>query len=1808
MSLLYREQLEVNRVYAGHEHSVGSLPRGLFECLQQLLEGRDDAFAMIEIVSPKGAHRQIDCAIFSPGGIDVIEIKDKKNPVIGGATTAWATDDGGPSLNQFSNTKKGRPENPYTQANNTAQDVLDWLSKRSGGRRRKPKAYPLVLIPFAAPGCKIERHNWVHLALGLDQLSRELRAINNSHRFWEPEDYMGVPAELGLLPIDLAEVKGHTVDRTTGKALQRVVVEATGLARPVQVDTRGNFSLTVKPGRSLTLRFRPATTHEPHEEQVHIRQDQRLIELGDIYFEPLQSKESTARTEKEVLELQAQIEALSAQHAKEIQQILDQAQRDRTTAEAQVAEIQRRHRQEVEEFKRMHAQQTADLGHVRELEERVAAADAHLAALNANQPEHQARISELQAEREEYLARMEALQSAAQRQAQQIEEAERRAAATLKELGLLQEQLPHYLQKIAALEEDRSVQCKELEVLRAEHARVQGALASAAQRSDYDALAHELEQARTRLEQWTQRSQTEKREQETLFRQREARLQEQLDSALARLSALNTAAPGRAGSVLTRSLTWQSRVQADGAQSPMVRSALAKLQEGRSAPGTSLPERPLPEADPEVWNLPAETLLAHMRELVDRWKKDLPLLQVADQPLRRSMLKRVRDALDELEEGVEDGDPAKALEEARRVMLSLVPEGPSSPASSRPAERPTVHMTSGVQPLTDAARPWVVFGGVLQDLGTGETASLIIPGVEKDVLPRELDGLVGLREGAGFVPIWALPKERQMDAWLPDSWAAALTEGNPEELVERAPELTPVQFRTLCRSLPLETLLTWTGHAWPTTHLGALHDAVLAQFTDHLQRKGITPTPVPVNSEQVQRPLQLGDLETVQAPENAEARDGVSVPLPGLDLNPLVVQGLPSRVRDSGLYLHQALSLHLIQGARTGGYDVVLSTPTASGKTMAFLPGVLEGVMAQGSHALFLYPLRALSADQLRTLREVQSNMGESAPRLARHFGTEEVDPNEGIPQLLVATPDKLNSALVTPWFIDFLSKLHYVVLDEAHTYRGPFGANMSGFLRRMLALCPSPPTLILSSATLQNTVAFARNLTGRPAFRVAGASTAPRFPRHLYVAASRTGQPHRSHIGALRGIGEVVRQRERKGLIFAGSRGATREIARELHRETDHPAAPTSFAFYSGMKNYDLELERLRDKEARPLIAASTNTLEAGVDIGDIDMVTVVGFPRSRNSFKQMAGRAGRIGTAHISFLPGDSPADVYYSRPDTLRNLLARESEPVYLNAHNPILALPHVERARYEAECAGNDTGPALLDALFPEGLHHDDRDTLLEVFDHAVRFVRAPHLRGNVTEPHVVVRIGGKGGRHPTEVNLTWTEEESWLFERLGAEAAYREWPRDGRISRGNDFFRVVSWRRGTLREGTAGYPQPVVIIGVQDITEETLPPSEVLKVRVKAAEERVLPPGTFAPRTQTATTRLQVQPAHLDENVTFGPLDVQCGSGEVSFNVSGFEQFEQVTRALCETTDKSPHSKRLKRGEDVAVEVLDAGEVRQPARLVSSTDAWKKRLPWREARRPEDPLWTAYTYPKAWTKVAASKLMDATGRVGGRFKLELPAHTTKQEVRVLQVELHEHTLHEPGPCTCGQSTGLRTFWQEGWTPVQEQLPPLPEDPRRWEAHDPAQHTFTTDMARLTLTGGDSASHRAVMLALVKALPDLLEVDPQEFGVGVTSCPEFGDLELVIWDATPGGTGVTRALEETLPALNDATRSLLTRALSCSCEGAGCFGCILPLERVHSLMSAPADDPEEALRLDQLVFSRFAADLDIRAAIALCTEGA
>ncbi|MGM9319349.1 DEAD/DEAH box helicase [Deinococcus aquaticus] len=984
--------------------------------------------------------------------------------------------------------------------------------------------------------------------------------------------------------------------------------------------------------------------------------------------------------------------------------------------------------------------------------------------------------------------------------------------------------------------------------------------------------------------------------------------------------------------------------------------------------------------------------------------------------------------------------------------------------------------------------------------------------------------LLIMQAGAQAYPVWLVPTTVQVRDWPQDNWSVRLASCRTTvQLREVAMTLTPSQAALLFRTLPARVLEAWTGESWPAELSGALYQAVLERFEQEFDAG--TVQEVPLDTARLEGPINLPQFEPVESGATTAARPGRVIPLGALGLHPAVARTLESRVGGRGLYVHQALALKYVRASRKEGADLILSTPTASGKTLSFLPGILEDLISHGGNALFLYPLTALCRDQFGTIEGVVRDLPDGTTLTLSRFIKDDRLGDTGAPDLIVGTPDKLNHNLHRPEIRQFLAGLRYVVLDEAHTYRGAFGTHMSAFLRRLLAVAGSAPTLIVSSATLKNTVTFARNLTGRRHFRVVGASTAPIYPRHLYLTSAplTTARPSQAHRRAVSNLGIEVRHRRSKGVVFVSSRGATRQLANTLTRKEDDRGKPVAFPFHSNMKGYDEQLDRLRG-DAGPMIAVSTSTLEAGIDIGDLDIVGILGFPRNRNSFKQMAGRAGRAGTAHVTFLPGTGPADQYYSRPESLVRLMTVESEPVHLNPYNPALLQKHIQRARYEMTLGYDSTGPALLDRLYPEGLPDDVKSVLDELFSEPPGFASAPSLRGEAGLAHLVLRTGLEGDPSASVPVVQLPEDPpEWLVERSSLENAHREWGPGNIVLRGGNYYRVLDWRRGQMTERSS--TAPAVLVWIEDITGQIADPVEVARARRGLTE---LPLGAVVPHVHQASLHSDVTIGTVGTHTDGEFVSARAGRGAVTSALrEKRERSEQMVTASCPLAVRG--RSRLPQQAPERFHVTLRGPERAETLLGTyDSDRWPI---WRSGRAD---------IPGATAQTQKYYAVEEVRHVGG--------------VMDLIVRQHEHDRELPGECQCGERTEARMFWES----AMEALPAT------WSDHEVfslVPSTFETDVAEITLRGTSLPALEALASALVKALPDVLEVDPQEVGVHAVS--ENGEARLLLWDTTVGGTGVSTAVPEALSDLLRGARVLLEESDWCVCKGAGCFGCIRPL---------------------------------------------
>ena len=410
------------------------------------------------------------------------------------------------------------------------------------------------------------------------------------------------------------------------------------------------------------------------------------------------------------------------------------------------------------------------------------------------------------------------------------------------------------------------------------------------------------------------------------------------------------------------------------------------------------------------------------------------------------------------------------------------------------------------------------------------------------------------------------------------------------------------------------------------------------------------------------------------------ARDARLAELPD-DLHPRVREALAAQGIDQ-LYTHQ----REVWDAAANGEHVVVTTGTASGKTLAFNLPVLDSIAREPKQrALYLYPTKALAQDQLRSLSTFR------LPRLraAIYDGDTETERRWQIRKwanLVLTNPDMLHVGVLPHhdrWG-DVLSNLRYVIIDEAHVYRGVFGSHVANVLRRLRRLARiygAEPQFLLASATIANPGELVERLLGVPA-AVIGDDGAPRAERtvvlwnppltdeELGLRASPLGEGSRV-------LGELV-SRDLRTLLFAKSRKAAELIHRfTADRLGDARRLSPYRAGYTPAQRREIE-QRLSAGEL--LGVSATNALELGIDVGLLDAVVSVGFPGTVSSLRQQWGRAGRRGHGLAALVASEDALDQYFMRePEAL---LGRRVEAAILDHENHRVLDGHVLTAAFEA----------------------------------------------------------------------------------------------------------------------------------------------------------------------------------------------------------------------------------------------------------------------------------------------------------------------------------------------------------------------------------------------------------------------------------------------------------------------------------------------------------------------------------------------
>jgi DEAD/DEAH box helicase domain-containing protein len=427
------------------------------------------------------------------------------------------------------------------------------------------------------------------------------------------------------------------------------------------------------------------------------------------------------------------------------------------------------------------------------------------------------------------------------------------------------------------------------------------------------------------------------------------------------------------------------------------------------------------------------------------------------------------------------------------------------------------------------------------------------------------------------------------------------------------------------------------------------------------------------------------------------AREGWSAPLPP-DLAPEVVQALV-KTGITGLYRHQAEAWEAAQR----GENVIVTTGTASGKSLAFTLPVLHALASERTaRALFLYPTKALAQDQARALSAFRLK----GARVALYDGDTETERRWQVRKwanLVLTNPDMLHVGILPHHdrWADVLHNLRFVVVDEAHVYRGVFGSHVANVLRRLRRLARAygaDPRFLLASATIANAAELAVSLTGMPA-TVAADDTAPRAAREIVLWNPELVDPElgvrASPLGdAARLLAELVTRGERT-ICFAKSRKAAELIHRFAVGRVDSGIAGRLAPYRAGYTaEQRREIER-RLVEGELLGVTATDALELGIDIGRLDCAISVGFPGTMASLRQQWGRAGRRETGLAVLIASEDALDQFFMRePDAL---LERNVEAAILDHANPRILDSHVRAAAFEGPLTAEDA-----ETLGPEAL--------------------------------------------------------------------------------------------------------------------------------------------------------------------------------------------------------------------------------------------------------------------------------------------------------------------------------------------------------------------------------------------------------------------------------------------------------------------------------------------------------------------------
>ncbi len=456
--------------------------------------------------------------------------------------------------------------------------------------------------------------------------------------------------------------------------------------------------------------------------------------------------------------------------------------------------------------------------------------------------------------------------------------------------------------------------------------------------------------------------------------------------------------------------------------------------------------------------------------------------------------------------------------------------------------------------------------------------------------------------------------------------------------------------------------------------------------------------------------------ENISFWQDQEPRPSSILPFPEW-LNPRLTESL-LEMGINGLYSHQTESLNRVQM----GQNVVVTTGTASGKSICYQLPILNQLLQDGqSTALLFFPTKALTYDQLKSFSNII--LGTNLildPNLAAVYDGDTPSTQRGMirqhSRILLTNPDMLNIGILphhTNW-AHFFEHLRYIVIDEIHLYRGVFGSHVGNLIRRLKRVCEFykvSPQFIMTSATIANPIELAQNLIEDNVNQVDLDGSPKGAKSFIIYNPPLINQDLGIREGVLATSSKIsafILYHNIQALVFCGTRRFVELLTREL-KGVNPSLASTIRGYRSGYLKKDRREIEEGLKKGSIKLAVATNALELGVDIGGVDAVLLAGYPGSICSLRQRIGRSGRSQNPSLSILVTSmNPLDQYFARNP--QYLMARPLEQALINPINPLILLPHIKSAAFELPFAEGDHFGSLrwqelveyLDYLCSEGV--------------------------------------------------------------------------------------------------------------------------------------------------------------------------------------------------------------------------------------------------------------------------------------------------------------------------------------------------------------------------------------------------------------------------------------------------------------------------------------------------------------------------